>query len=196
MFPALPAQRREQGSFADHAVNVLCGQNLVVEADHPGAFARDDAAAFHAERLTGGGAVERRGSGRAPVHHQWLPVLVAHSQPADAVGVTVVEVQPAEDDALLLGVQIGELGGGAQHHGVPLDQAADRARAGPAVPLCLQFLRLRAHDLQACVDLVDYLLFDGDLVVCFGHSAPPRRMFRCGVHGPVENMCWSEPENR
>jgi hypothetical protein len=31
---------------------------------------------------------------------------------------------------------------------------------------------LRAHDLQALVDLVHYLLFDGDLLFGLGHGAP------------------------
>ena len=126
-----------------------------------------------AERLTGGGAVERRGSRRTPVDHQRLPVLAAHAQPPDAIGLAVVEVEPAEDDALLLTVQIGHLGGSAQDHGIAFDQAGHRSRTGAAVTLGLQRPRLFAHHLQAGVDLVDDLLFDRYLLCChFGHDAP------------------------
>ncbi len=170
---AFPGQRSEQRALTDHAIDILLGQDLVIERDHLGTFAGDDASTIHAERFAGGGAVERRGSRRTPVHHQRLPVLVANTEPADAVGVAVVEVQPAEDDALLLTVQIGHLGGSAQDHGVAFDQAGQRAGGGAPVSLYRQFPRLRAHDLQAGVDLVDDLLFDGNLLCChFGHDAP------------------------
>ena len=90
------------------------------------------------------------------------------------VGLAVVEVEPAEDQALLLGVEIGHLRGGAVHHRVALDQSGDGAAARPPVTLAFERFRLRPHLLEPRVDPVDDLLFGGDLLrSAFGHDAPP-----------------------
>jgi len=95
---AFPPQRREQRAFADDALDLLGRQHVVVDAHHLLALAGDDPAAIHAERVARAwhGRTARHGARQSP---QRLPALIAYAEPADAIGVAVVEVEPAEDDA-------------------------------------------------------------------------------------------------
>ena len=67
-----------------------------------------------------GGAVERLGGRGAPVDHQRLVVLVAHADAADVADLAVGAVEPAEDQALVLGVEDGEPLGGLEGEDVAL----------------------------------------------------------------------------
>ncbi len=161
-----PSQRRQQRAFTEHRqlAGLVRVQHIVVEVHHLRPTADDHPPAYHPHRLAGRGPVER-GRGRGPpVDQQRLPILVAYAQPADVVGLAVVEVQPPEHQPLRLGVQRPQLRGGLVDDGVPLDQPAARAGDGAAVPLPGQLLRLRAQVLDAGVDPVHEGLLTGDFL--------------------------------
>ena len=112
-------QGGEQGAVADddEVVGRLGDHEVVLDADDVGALAAQHPAAQDAHRLDGGGAVEGSGGGRAPVDDERLVVVVAHAEPADVAGLAlgvplvpsesgVVEVEAAEDQALVLGVEV------------------------------------------------------------------------------------------
>jgi hypothetical protein len=170
------SQRGEQRPLAKNpqVADVVGRQHVVIEVDDPLAPADDDAAAHHAERLPGGGAVERCGGRCPPVDQQRFPVVVAHAEPPDVVRLAVVEIEPAEHEPLGLGVHGAQPRGGPVDHRVTLHQAGQRAAGGPPVPLTGERPRLRPHPLQPGVNAVDDLLFGGDLLPSdVGHSAPP-----------------------
>ena len=109
--PTGPAQRGHQGAFADHhelAVGVLTVQQVVLDADHGHALAAQHATPDHLHRVGRGGPVERLRRPRAPVDHQRLVLLVADADPTDVADLAVRAVEPAEDQALVLGVQHGQ----------------------------------------------------------------------------------------
>jgi hypothetical protein len=109
------------------------------------------------------------------------------------VRLAVVEVEPAEHQALLFGVQRVQLRGGAVHHRVAFDEPGHRAAGCAVVTLAGECVRLLPHVIQPFVDPVDDLLFGGDLLrPDVGHSAP-----RYGVSWvPDENKRRSAPRNQ
>ena len=64
--------------------------------------------AAHALPVKGRGLVEVAGFGRAPVHHEPLQVLGGEADAADVLGFPGIQVQPAEDQAVIDGVELGE----------------------------------------------------------------------------------------
>jgi hypothetical protein len=138
--PGRLGQAGQQRAVADHPHVRRCRvgvEQVVLDADDPLAAGLDHPAAYHAERLGRGGPVEGGGRGRPPVDHQGLRVRVADAHPAHVVGGPAVEVEPAEDQALVLGVEGTPAPGRVVDHGVPLDQGAERADAGQLVALLL-----------------------------------------------------------
>lgn len=113
------------------------------------------------------------GGGRPPVDQEWFQT-VTDAQPPDVVRLAVVEVEPAEHEALRFGVKRPQLRGGAVDHRVTLHQSGDRAGRCPPVTLASERIRLRSHPFEPLVDPVDDLLLGGDLLRSdVGHSAPP-----------------------
>src|SRR5690606_27908869 len=90
-------------------------------------------------------------------------VSVAQPHPADVTNLAAAQVQSAEDQTLVLGVQLPQPPGGVVHHGVALHERAGRAATGEPVPLPLGLLRLGPQHRNAVVDPVDVTLLRGDL---------------------------------
>jgi hypothetical protein len=107
------AQRRQQGGLAGqvrliHAPLIEHSQveHVVVQAHYLPARGVQVTAAGHAVPLLRGGAVERlRGAG-APVDQQLVVILAAQADPADVEPVALLEVQAAEAQVPLRGVQL------------------------------------------------------------------------------------------
>ena len=74
-----------------------------------------------------------------------------------------VQVEPAEDQSLVLGVEGAQPLRRVVDHRVALDQRAGRAGAGQPVALALHPLRLRAQRLHPGVHAIDVALLGGDL---------------------------------
>ena len=175
-------QRRHQRAVADHheVLGRLRHHQVVLDPDDVRALAPQHPAAQHAHRLDRGGAVERRRGRRAPVDDQRLVLVVAHTEPADvahlalggAVAADVVlEVEPAEHQALVLRLEGGAAPVGAEHQRIALEQPGDLLVAdvaGAVGPAAGQALGLDQRDPggrlgQLVVHAVDVGLLDGDL---------------------------------
>ena len=83
----------------------------------------------------------------------------------------VRQVEAAEDQAFVLGVQGVPAPGRVEHHRVPLDQRAEGADSGELIALLLGAGRVPAQFGQPGVDPVDVLLLDGDLLLQDGGVA-------------------------
>ena len=101
-------QGGHQGALADHH-ELRRGrgrvQQVVFDAYHQVVAATQDPAPNHLHRLGRGGPVERFSGAGPPVDHQRLEVVVANPEPADVAGTVVGEVEPPEDQSLMLGIQ-------------------------------------------------------------------------------------------
>jgi hypothetical protein len=75
------------------------------------------------------------------------------------------EVEAAEDQAFVLGVEGVPAPGRVVDHRVPLDQRAVRADAGQLVTLLLGARSIPAQLGETCVDPVHVVLFDRDLLL-------------------------------
>jgi hypothetical protein len=157
------ASRAPSPSTRNSALGVRREQ-VVIEVDHFRAAADDDAPANHAERLAGGGSIEGRRGGRAPVDQQRFTVLVAYAEPADVVCLAVVEIEPAEHEPFGLGVQRPQLFAGVVDHRVAFHEAGARAGGGAPVAIPFEGTRLRPHCFDPFVDSVDDLLLCRDLL--------------------------------
>ena len=124
-------------------------------------------AAYDVVRLGRGRLVEHGGRGRPPVDQQRVAVVVAQADPADVARLGVelgAQVEAAEDQALVGGVELGDPLRGLEDHGVALDEAAlvaepaaARAPPGPAAA------RPRADFSQLDVHPVHERLLGSDL---------------------------------
>ena len=131
---AAAGQRGQERAVADddEVVGRLGDHEVVLDADDVGALAAQHPAAQHVHGLDRGGAVEGGSRGGAPVDDQGLVVVVADAEPADVAGLAVgglglvgqgvVEVEPAEDQAFVLGVEGRASTGGVEDQGVALEQ--------------------------------------------------------------------------
>ena len=102
-------------------------------------------------RVGGGGLVEHRGRGRPPVDQQRVVVVVAQADPADVARVGVelgAQVEAAEDQPLVGGVELGDPLRGLEDHGVALDETALVAEPPALVALPGQLLGGRRRLLQ------------------------------------------------
>ena len=163
-------QLRHQRALADdREVRLGLGvEQLVLDPDDLRAQAAQHPTAYDAVRLGRRGLVEDRGRGRAPVDQQRVTVLVAQADPADVARLrvqVVAEVEAAEDQPLVRGVELRDPLGGLEHHGVALDQATLVAEPAAPVALAGQLLRSLRRRRELDVDLVDEGLLAGDLVL-------------------------------
>ena len=150
-----------------------------MRAQHPAA---DDVL-----RLGRGGLVEDGGGRGAPVDEQRLALVVAQPDPADVARLGVAlgpQVEPAEDQALVGGVELSEPARGLVDHRVALDEPALVAEPAAVVPLAGELLGGEAGPLELAVHAVDERLLVRDLALheLLGHAcgphlpAPPRRV--------------------
>jgi hypothetical protein len=88
-------------------------------------------AAGHAVRGRGGGQVERAGGGRAPVHQQRLVVTLGaeDANSPDVLEFAVLEIEPAETQAVLDRAVLGEITRVHRRRGVALGPGLRRAAA-------------------------------------------------------------------
>jgi hypothetical protein len=110
-------------------------------------------------------------------------VVVAQAQPSDVVGLAVVEVEPAEDETLSLGVDGSKLSGGTVDHRVALHESGDRATRRASVAIHGEGSGLGTRAFEAFVDHIDVVLFGGYLL-------------RSEVGHADEHMSSSEREHR
>ena len=196
--PRAAGQRGDQRAVAEHddVVGRLGHHQVVLGADHGGALAAQHPAAQHAHRVDRGGPVEGGCRRRAPVDDERLVVVVAHPEPADVahlalVGgrVLVAEVEPAEDQALVLLVDHRAAPGGGVDQGVALEEpghllVAHVARAGGAAarhPVGLDVGGAAAGLLELGVDPVDVVLLQRQLAGDVGGGLGQARVR--GGHG-------------
>ncbi len=168
-------------------------EHLVVDADHPAAERADVPAAPDALRRGRRGEVERPRGGRPPVDQQ-RPVVVAlveQPDPADVHrrlvvrAITVGEVEPAEAQPLLHGLELGEpiaVGGGRRlpfGGGLRRPTRAAQSLGEPAVGQL-------AFGVEAFVQRRDVRLLGGDLGA-LGLVEPRVRLHRLRIerHGVV-----------
>jgi hypothetical protein len=132
------------------------------------ACAAQHPAAYDAGRLGRRRLVEHGGRGGAPVDQQRVAVRVAQPDPADVarLGVELLaQVEPAEDQALVGGVELGDPPRGLEDHGVALDEPALVAQAAAPVALAREGLGRAGRALQLDVDAVDDRLLGCDLAL-------------------------------
>ena len=175
-----PGQRGQQRAVADHphALGHRAGlQQVVLDRDDGRPAAADHPATHDAHPGLRRGLVERRRGRRAPVHHQRLEPLVPQTEPADVPGDAAVEVEPAEDQAVVLAVQCTESASRLEDHHVPLVQATLVAHRGPGMAVGADRGRVRLDGLQPGVHAIDVPLlpreFKADVGRCFSQPKAP-----------------------
>ena len=152
-------QLGHEGTLAhDRQVGARLGvEQVVLDPDHRAARAAQDATAYDALGLRCGGLVEDRSRGGAPVDEQGVAVAVAQADATDvARGLGgVLQVEAAEDQALVGGVEVGDASRRLEDHGVALDEPALVSEPGAPVALTGQRLGVARGRLQLAVDDVD-----------------------------------------
>jgi hypothetical protein len=155
-------ERREQCRFAGGAA-LLSAEFLVPDRGHPPVDGADMPATAHAFRGERGRGVERARGGRPPVDQQRAvaPVpgqVLQQADAADVPALAVAQVQPAEAQALLNGVEppqtLGQLGCGHVAFGQALV-----AEPGPGQHLVEPVPRLLAQFVKPPVEPGDVILF-------------------------------------
>ncbi len=200
-----PAEGGHQGAVADdrellavQGGGQVGAQQVVLDADHLAALGADHPAADDPARLQRGGAVEGRGGRRPPVDHQGAVLGVQHPEAADVQGlgdgrvgrvergvggdavflrrVGLLEVDASEEEVLELVVQPLEVCSGPVDLGVALGERAGSADLDALGGVLKDVLGLGELLLQPVVDVVQVLLFPGDLAVADGVDL-------CALHG-------------
>lgn len=141
-------------------------EQLVLDAQHLGAERAEHAASYDVLRRGRGGLVEHRRRRRAPVDQQRVAVVVAQPDAADVARLGVdlgLEVEAAEDQPLVGGVELGDPLGRLEDHRVALDESALVAQPAALVALGRQLLGRLAGVLQLPVHAVDERLLVSDL---------------------------------
>ena len=108
---ALGIQGREQRAFPLHgfaAVQHGGVQDVVLDGLHFAALQDQVPAAADALAVEGGGLVEVAGFGSAPVDHEPLQVRRGQADASDVLRLARVEVEAAEDEAFVDGVELGQ----------------------------------------------------------------------------------------
>jgi hypothetical protein len=179
--PATAAgQRRHERTVADDDDVVRGGRDheVVLHPHDPRTAAAQHPAPHDAHRVDRRGPVERRCRRGTPVDDERLVVVVAHPEAPDVADVPLVgarllgaEVEPAEDQPLVLGVDHGASAGSGIDESVALEQpghllvaditGAVGATPGEAVGLDVGGSPGRLGELG--VDPVDVVLLAGDL---------------------------------
>jgi hypothetical protein len=159
-------QRGQQRAVADHphALGDRAGrEQVVLDPHHPRASGADDPAPHDVHPHLGGRLVERRRRRCAPVHHERLELFVPQAEAADVADLPVVEVQPAEDQAVVLGVERTHPPGRLVDQHVALVQSTHVAELGPAVPVRGDGGGVRPDRLQPRVHAIHVVLLQGNL---------------------------------
>ncbi|MDR6117946.1 hypothetical protein QE370_001130 [Aeromicrobium sp. SORGH_AS981] len=173
-----PREAGEQRALADddHVVGgVLRVEQVVLDPDDGLARAAQDATAHDAGGVLGGRLVEQRGCRRTPVDEQDLAVGVADTDPADVPGLAALQVEAAEHEAVVRGIQGRQAAGGLEDHRVTLDQTALVADVPTGEALGDERLRHLRGLVEAAVDDVDVRLLRCDLcggLLLGGHASP------------------------
>ena len=165
-------------------------EEIVLDAGHPLAVARDRSATDHLHRIGRRGTVERRGGRCPPVDDERPSFVVAKAEPADVSGLRTVQIEPAEHEALVLRVEHPAPPGGMEDHRVAFDQRTEVSDAREAVAGRLGRGRVLFRALQARVDAIDVPLFRGDLGGRVATGVSVNRFVlrrRCGGSDP---RCW------
>ena len=115
--------------------------------------------AYDTGRILGSGLVEHGGRRGTPVDHDDVTILVAYTDATDVAGLAIEEIEPAEHQSVVGGIQRGDPLGRLEHHGVTLDEAAFVADVAAGITLRDQCLCHLPGRLQALVDIVDIGLF-------------------------------------
>ncbi|GAB4009090.1 hypothetical protein GCM10029992_67200 [Glycomyces albus] len=159
---ALAAERGHERTVADHrqAVGRVLVQQVVDDLLDAATEGSDDAAAGHLLAVDRGGAVERRGGEGPPVDQERPVLLVADAEAADVADPAVVEVEAAEDQSLVLGVEVGDAAGGPVDEHVALVLGAGDGGAAVRVALVAVVLGLGSQHVDAVVDAVDVVLLE------------------------------------
>ena len=140
-------------------------EHLVLDAGHR-APAGDHVPALHdAVGVLGGRAVERLRGGRAPVGEQLGLLGVGQPDAADVAARVVGEVEPAEHEPLLDGLELRDPVLVQRGERVALAAVLGRARRALATDVGEPCTRLRAEVVEPPVELVDDHLLAGQLVV-------------------------------
>ena len=164
-----PAELRHQRALADHdQVGLDLGvEQVVLDGDDLGAGAPQHPTSYDALRIRGRGLVEHRRRGGPPVDQQRVAVLVAQPDPADVARRLPGrgQVEAAEHQALVGGVQGRDPLGGLEDHRVALDETALVAEVRTAVALARQLLGVLGGPLELFVDAVDELLLVLELLL-------------------------------
>ncbi len=109
--------------------------------------------------------VEVAGFGRAPVHHEPLQVIGGQADAADVLGFTGIQVQAAEDQPVIHGVELGQAVLIERGEGVALGNILHGAHGtGPAD--LRQLLALFITKLfQPCIQASNIIAFVGQIGV-------------------------------
>ena len=161
--------RHQRALADDRQVGLgLVVEQLVLDADDGAVQRAQHPAAYDALRGRGGRLVEHGGGRRAPVDQQHVALGVADADAPDVARQHVdgrVEVEPAEDQPLVGGVELGDPLGGLEDHRVALDETALVLQLAALVPLGGQRLGVLGGRVELDVDLVDVVLLRRDLPV-------------------------------
>lgn len=145
-------------------------EDLVVQGGHRTAAGGDVPAAPEPHRGVAGGQVEGAGDVGPPVDEdrRALGVVGAQADPADVVGGARGQVDPAEAERTVHGVQCGEQPRALGDQDVPL-QAGLHRRVALAERVRDGVLGVAAQQVDACVQAVDeFLLLPHFTVLKFG----------------------------
>ena len=169
-------QRREQGALpGEHGeiavVQPVEVQHLVLDAGDGPAAGDQVAAPDHAVGPRGGRAVEGLRGRRAPVREQRGVLVVGEPDPPDVARRAVRQVEPAEGEALLDAVELGQAILVQGRERVPLGAVLRRAGRTVASHVGEACRGLGAQRVQARVVGVDGGLLDVDLAATC-HGAP------------------------
>ncbi len=128
-------KRREQGPFARQFRAIVEGgdvQDVVLKGDDLPPLGREVTAAYYARRFGRGCGVERACRGGPPVREEGGVVGVGEPYSPDVQPRTVREVEPAEAQAVLNGVELGDAILVQSREGVALRTVLRRARGAGA----------------------------------------------------------------
>ena len=150
----------------DHEVigRVLGIQQVVFDSDDLVAGTAQHPSADDAGRILRGRLIENSCRRGAPVDEQDVPILVADADPADVARLAVEQVQPAEDQPVVRGVERRQPSRRLVDHRVALDEATLIADVATGEALRDQRLGHLGRFFESAVDDVDVGLLDGKLV--------------------------------
>ena len=186
---AAAGERSHEGPVTDdhEVIGRLRHHEVVLDADDGLAATAQDPSTQDAERLDGGGAIERSCCGGAPVDDERLVIVVADAEAADIPDFAaggwrrrgVVEVEPTEHEPFELRVEGVLATGSVEHQSVPLEEAGEFLVSGLTRALGAPAREAFDRDQpsafggfgQLRIDGIDMGLLGGDLASQLGSSA-------------------------